>query len=52
MFNQIIENEPSIVGIPLEDPIDLEIVIAHRKDAHLNTTTKDFLNFIIECQKI
>lgn len=51
MFNQIIENEPSIVGIPLKDPIDLEIVIAHRKDAHLNNATKDFLNFIIECQK-
>ena len=51
MFNQIIENEPSIVGIPLKDPIDLEIVIAHRKDAHLNNVTKDFLNFIIECQK-
>lgn len=51
MFNQIIENEPSIVGIPLKNPIDLEIVIAHRKDAHLNNATKDFLNFIIECQK-
>ena len=46
MFNQAIENEPNIVGIPLDTPIDLEIVIAHRNDAHLNNIAKEFLNFI------
>lgn len=51
MFNQVIENEPNIVGIPLENPIDLEIVIAHRKDSHLNNIAKEFLNFIIEMFK-
>lgn len=48
MFNQVIENEPSIVGIPLKEPIDLEIVIAYRKDSHLNTISKNFLKFIID----
>ena len=47
MFNQVIENDPSIIGIPLKEPIDLEIVIAYRKDSHLNTISKNFLKFII-----
>ena len=48
MFNQAIENDPSIVGIPLKDPVNLEIVIAYRTDSHLNNITKEFLNFIID----
>ena len=51
IFNQVIEHDSSIVGIPLKDAIDLEIVIASRKDAQLNNNAKDFLKFIIECQK-
>ena len=52
IFNQVIENDSSIIGIPLEEPVDLEIVIASRKDSHLNNVAKGFLKFIIECQKI
>lgn len=51
IFNQVIEHDSSIVGIPLKEPIDLEIVIASRKDSHLNNVAKGFLKFIIECQK-
>lgn len=47
IFNQIVENDSSIIGIPLKEPIDLEIVIAFRKDAHLNKITKDFFDFIL-----
>lgn len=46
LFNQVIENEPSIRGIKLSKPIDLEIVIAYRKDANLNNLSKDFLHYI------
>ena len=48
MFNQVIENEQSITGIQLEKPIDLEIVLAYRKDANLNNISKRFLKCIIE----
>ena len=48
MFNQAIENDPSIVGIPLKNPVNLEIVIAYRADYHLNNINKKFLNFIID----
>lgn len=48
MFNQVIEHEQTITGIQLEKPIDLEIVIAYRKDAHLNNISKTFLNCIVE----
>lgn len=47
LFNQVIENEPSIRGIKLDTPIDLEIVIAYRKDANLNNLSKDFLHYIM-----
>ena len=50
IFNQVIDNDPSIIGIPLEEPVDLEIVIASRKDSHLNNVAKGFLNFIIDSQ--
>ena len=48
IFNQVIENDSSIIGIPLEEPVDLEIVIAYRKDVHLNNISKTFLNCIVE----
>lgn len=48
MFNQVIEHEQTITGIQLETPIDLEIVIAYRKDATLNNISREFLNCIIE----
>ena len=48
MFNQVIEHEQTITGIQLEKPIDLEIVIAYRKDVHLNNISKTFLNCIVE----
>ena len=48
MFNQVIENELSITGIQLEKPIDLEIVLAYRKDANLNNISKRFLKCIVE----
>lgn len=48
MFNQVIENEQSITGIQLEKPIDLEIVLAYRKDANLNNISKRFLKCIVE----
>lgn len=51
MFNQTIENDPYIVGIPLKDLINLEIVIISRKDAHLSSIAKNFLNFIINFYK-
>ena len=47
LFNQVIENETDIVGIKLEKPIDLEIVLAYRKDTNLNNISKSFLNCII-----
>ena len=47
LFNQVIEHEPSIQGIKLASPIDLEIVIAYRKDANLNNLSKEFLNYIM-----
>lgn len=47
MFNQVIESEPSLRGIQLTKPIDLEIVIAYRKDANLNKLCKKFLDFIV-----
>ena len=46
MFDQVIENEQSIVGIELEKPIDLEIVITYRKDANLNAISKNFIKCI------
>lgn len=51
MFNQVIEHEPSISGIQLKEPIDLEIVIAYRKDANLNNLSKAFLDFIVNFNK-
>ena len=51
LFNQVLDNDPSLVGIPLEEPIDLEIVIAYRIDSHLNNIAKEFMDFIIDCQK-
>lgn len=48
IFNQIVEHEPALAGIPLKEPIDLEIVIAWRKDVPLNDITKAFLNFMLE----
>ena len=52
MFNQVVEKDPSLVGIPLKNPINLEIIIASRKDSTSNALAKEFLNFIIDCQKI
>ena len=51
LFNQVIENETDIVGIKLLKPIDLEIVLAYRKDTNLNNISKSFLNCIIESIK-
>ena len=51
LFNQVIENEDSITGIKLEEPIDLEIVIAYRKDANLNNISKAFLKCLTESIK-
>ena len=48
LFNQVIENEKEITGIKLSTPIDLEIVLAYRKDVNLNNISKDFINCIIE----
>lgn len=48
MFDHVIKNEHSIVGIELDKPIDLEIVIAYRKDANLNVISKDFINCIMK----
>jgi len=50
LFNQVLDNDSSLVGIPLEEPIDLEIVIAYRVDSHLNNIAKEFMDFIIDCQ--
>ncbi|MGM9859052.1 MAG: LysR family transcriptional regulator [Bacilli bacterium] len=47
IFNQLVEHEPGLVGIPLKEPIELEIIVAWRKDATLYDTTKIFLDFII-----
>lgn len=52
LFNQVLEHDNSIVGIPLKESIDLEIVIASRKDSHLNNIAKDLLNFIINSNKL
>ena len=52
MFNQVVENDPSLVGIPLKNPINLEIIIASRKDSSSNALAKEFLNFIINCKKL
>ena len=48
LFNQVIENEKEITGIKLSTPIDLEIVLAYRKDVKLNNISKDFIDCIIE----
>lgn len=48
LFNQVIENEKEITGIKLSTPIDLEIVLAYRKDVKLNNISIDFINCIIE----
>lgn len=48
LFNQVIENEKEITGIKLSTPIDLEIVLAYRKDVNLNNISKDFIDCIIE----
>ena len=47
IFNQLIGKEPNLVGIPLKHPIDLEIVIAWRKDIPLKDVTQDFLNYML-----
>ncbi|MDD7736284.1 MAG: LysR family transcriptional regulator [Bacillales bacterium] len=47
IFNQLIEKEPNLVGIPLKHPIDLEIVIAWRKDIPLKDVSQDFLNYML-----
>lgn len=46
-FNQILENEDSLIGIPLKEPINLHIVLSWRKDAQFNEITRQFIEFMM-----
>ena len=48
LFNQVIENEKEITGIKLSTPIDLDIVIAYRKDVNLKNISIDIIDCIIK----
>lgn len=52
IFNQLVEHEPTLTGIKLKEPIDLEIVVTWRKDSPLNDITKAFLDFMFEFKKM
>ena len=47
IFNQIIENDNELVGIPLKDPIDLDIVVSWSKELPLSDVSKAFLDFML-----
>lgn len=48
IFNQLIKDNDNLIGIPLKEPIKLELVITWRKNAVFNEITTEFLNFIIK----
>jgi DNA-binding transcriptional LysR family regulator len=47
-FNQILENQDELIGIPLKEPINLEISLSWRKDAIFNEITKKFIEFMMD----
>ena len=50
-FNQILEKEDNLIGVPLKDPINLQIVLSWRKDSALNEITRQFIDFMIGFSK-
>lgn len=50
-FNQILEKEDNLIGVPLKEPINLQIVLSWRKDSALNDITRQFIDFMIGFSK-
>ena len=51
MFNQVLKESDSLVGIPLQEPIELKICLIWNKNTTLNETAKNFIDFIIKSYK-
>ena len=51
MFNQVLKESDSLVGIPLKEPIELKICLIWNKNTTLNETAKNFIDFIIKSYK-
>ena len=51
LFNQVIKEGEDIIGIPLEENIKFDIVIAYKKNKTITSTTKKVIDFIIKTYK-
>ena len=51
LFNQVIKEGEDIIGIPLEENIKFDIVIAYKKNKTVTSTTRKVIDFIIKTYK-
>ena len=51
LFNEVIKEGEDIIGIPLEENIKFDIVIAYKKNKTITSTTKKIIDFIIKTYK-
>lgn len=51
LFNQVIKEGEDIIGIPIEENIKFDIVIAYKKNKTITSTTKKIIDFIINHYK-
>lgn len=46
-FNQVVDNEDELVGIPLSEPIKLKICLIHKSNMHISKDDKAFLDYVL-----
>lgn len=46
LFKEIVEMEPEIIGIPLKEPIELDICLIWKKDRHIFSDTAKLIKFV------
>lgn len=52
LFTQVFKDDSSnIAAVPLKEPLDFDIVLAWGKNASLNETTKQFIDYMVRNSK-
>lgn len=46
LLNLVTEHEPSVVGIPFNEPVNLSLALAWRKDGYLSVADRTFIDFV------